>query len=75
MTMKPVVTTLHLPPTLHASLRQLALMRGASFRTVVQQILDDYVTDDAAPRDVKEAVRRARLDRRHQAPTKPEAHA
>ena len=51
------MTTLHLPPTLHASLRQLALMRGASFRTVVQQILDDYVTDDAAPRDVKEAVR------------------
>ena len=59
--MKTVVTTLHLPPTLHASLRQLAMMRHASFRAVVQQILDDYVSDHAAHGDVKEAVRRARL--------------
>jgi len=71
--MKTVVTTLHLPPTLHASLRQLAMMRHASFRAVVQQILDDYVSDHAAHGDVKEAVRRARLDSRLQGPTKPEA--
>ena len=71
--MKPTITTtLHLDAKTNAVIRQLAMQHGVSFRLEVQRILARYCTDGARP-EVKEAIRRASIDLRMQAATKPEA--
>jgi hypothetical protein len=71
--MKPTITTtLHLDTRTHAVIRHLAVLHGVSFRLEVQRILARYCTDGALP-EVKEAIRRASVDLRMQAATKPEA--